>query len=151
MKSTFTDLNGNQWMLKINIKNYISFKEQGLVDLAKIFDDKDFLAGLLNHSDMLPFLGILHELCENQYDKNNVVDADDFYSGFDGDTLAAATEAFIGASVAFLPAHRRDAMTEAYKTVRMGMETAGAEAAKSIADRRPSQLQQIEKKIREDM
>ena len=151
MTNTFIDLSGNKWILKVNIKHYISFKEQGLVDLAKIFDDENFLSGLLNQADMLPFLGILHELCEDQYQKNGVADANEFYGGFDGDTMAAATEAFIGAAVAFLPAHRRDAMTEAYKTVRMGMETAGAEAAKSIADRRPSQLQQIEKKIREDM
>ena len=145
MNPNFTDTRGITWNLRINIKHYMSFKEQGLVDLAKIFDDQDFLAGLLDHADMLGFLGILHELCEDQYANHSIADSVEFFEGFDGDVIQLAAEAFIAAVVAFSPAHRRNALTEAYTTMKLGLQTAGETATEQIISNREKQLKDVSK------
>ncbi len=151
MKTSFEDNQGRTWHLKINIKHYMSFKDQGLVDLATIFDDNNFMSGLLDQSDMLGFLGILHELCESQYEANGVTDEMGLFEALDGDHVEQAAEAFIGAVVAFSPAHRRNALLEGYKTIKMGLTEAGEKAADHLADSREATLAKVGRNLERSM
>lgn len=62
--------------------------------------DNNWLAQLAAQDDLMNLIGILLEVTESTRKEQNISD-DDFFALFDGDTLEAATSAFIEAVVLF--------------------------------------------------
>ena len=149
--STFKDMNGNQWSLRITIADYLQMKEDKLCDLEKLFDDQDFLGGLLDGQDLLAYLGILHILCCGQYEANGVKDEKEFFSLLDGEVLDESVEAFIEACIVFSPAHRRESMRESYTTLKMGLEKTGEAAAYELKKHRAGLLDKMEERAKKEI
>ena len=146
--ATFKDMKGQEWSMNITIADFMALKDHELCDLEKLFDDRDFLGGLLDGSDMVKFLGVLHELCQHQYEQYGIDDCNDFFRLLDGDAMEAATEAFIQAAIAFSPAHRRETLTESYTTLKMGLEKSGETAAMELKNHRKKLLTDMDKEIK---
>lgn len=151
MSTTFKDITGTEWNLRITIANYMDLKERNVVDLSTIFSEEDWLNGLFNMSNMTPYLGVLHELCKDQYEANGVADSNDFFKRLDGAALEASSEAFIGAVILFSPAHRQETLREMYQTMQLGLEKTGQVSKKRIEDHREMTLNHIEKTIDDAM
>ena len=146
--ATFKDTKGQEWSMNITIADFMALKEHDLCDLEKIFDDQDFLGGLLDGNDMIKFLGVLHELCQHQYEKYGIEDCNDFFRLLDGDSMSDATHAFIEASIAFSPAHRRATLTESYMTLKMGLEKSGETAVAELKKHRKKLLAEMDKDLK---
>ena len=146
--ATFKDIKGQEWSMNITIADFMALKEHDLCDLEKIFDDQDFLGGLIDGNDMVKFLGVLHELCQHQYEKYGIEDCNDFFRLLDGDVMSDATAAFIEATIAFSPAHRRATLTESYLTLKMGLEKSGETAVVELKKHRKKILSDMEKELK---
>jgi hypothetical protein len=148
MSTTFKDIKGRDWTIKIKISDFIAMKEQDLCDLEKLFDDQEFLGGILDGGNIIKFLGILHQLCKGQYADHDIDDEGEFFESLDGDSISQASEAFIFAAINFLPVHRRETMTESYQTLRMGLEKSGETAASSMKKHRKKLLEDMDKEVK---
>ena len=121
-KTQFKDTSGKLWTLSISIKNYIDIKQKFGIDISDVFSkDNNWLAQLAAQDDLMNLIGILLEVTSATRKEENISD-DDFYALFDGDTLEAATAAFIEAVVLFLPAHKQTAMRTVIEAVEVGMQ-----------------------------
>jgi len=69
----------------------------------------------------MQLLGILVEITSVTREKKGLSE-DDFYARLDGESIEAATDAFIQAVVLFLPAHKRTAMETVLEAVEMGIK-----------------------------
>tara|TARA_Y100001973_G_C5183874_1_gene326608 strand:- start:1462 stop:1926 length:465 start_codon:yes stop_codon:yes gene_type:complete len=147
----FKDSAGNEWTINITIANFLALRHHDLCDLESVFDDQDFLGGLLDGKDLVAYLGVLHELCKDQYEKNGCENENDFYRLLDSDAMDASVDAFIEAAIAFSPAHRRQAIKESYTTLRMGLEKSGEKAASALKKHRKDLLTKVEKKVEEEI
>ncbi len=121
-KTQFKDTSGKLWTLSISIKNYIDIKQKFGIDISDVFSkDNNWLAQLAAQDDLMNLIGILLEVTESTRKEQNISD-DDFFALFDGDTLEAATSAFIEAVVLFLPAHKQTAMRTVIEAVEVGLQ-----------------------------
>jgi len=121
-KTQFKDTSGKLWTLSISIKNYIDIKQKFGIDISDVFSkDNNWLAQLAAQDDLMNLIGILLEVTSATRKEENISD-DEFYSRFDGDTLEAATTAFIEAVVLFLPAHKQTAMRTVIEAVEVGIQ-----------------------------
>ena len=141
----FKDVKGHLWTLSINIKHYIQIKQQYGIDLSDVFSkDDNWLAKLAAQDDLMMLVEIICLLTEADREKAGI-SQDDFYDRLDGDSVEAATIAFIQAIVLFLPAHKQTAM----KTVIEAMEVGMAKTIKTMEDSKEMILDQIEQKMDE--
>lgn len=121
-KTQFKDTSGRLWTLSISIKNYINIKQQFGIDISDVFSkNNNWLAQLAAQDDLMNLVGILLEVTSATRKEDNISD-EDFYALFDGDTLEAATSAFIEAVVLFLPAHKQTAMRTVIEAVEVGLQ-----------------------------
>ena len=118
----FKDAEGDIWTLSINIKSYLTIKQKFGIDISDVFStSNNWLAQLAAQDDLMQLLGILVEITSVTREKKGLSE-DDFYARLDGESIEAATDAFIQAVVLFLPAHKRTAMETVLEAVEMGMK-----------------------------
>ena len=118
----FKDVNGDVWTLSINIKTYLTIKQKFGIDISDVFSkNNNWLAQLAAQDDLMSLVGILLEVTKaTRLEKG--ISEDTFYECLDGESIEAATSAFIEAVVLFLPAHKQTAMKTVMEAVQMGME-----------------------------
>jgi len=109
MSHQFTDSEGRNWIVPINVATMKRVKDACDVDLTDAVNGK-LIEQLL--VDMIKFVDVLYILCKDDADKLNVTDFD-FGRSLGGDSLEAATEAFCEALVDFFPKTRREVMRKA--------------------------------------
>ena len=153
-KTQFKDTSGKLWTLSISIKNYIDIKQKFGIDISDVFSkDNNWLAQLAAQDDLMNLIGILLEVTSATRKEENISD-DDFYALFDGDTLEAATAAFIEAVVLFLPAHKQAAMRTVVEAVEVGLkkteETMQASQAR-LVEKVTKQMGEEAQKVLEDL
>jgi hypothetical protein len=120
-KTQFKATDGKLWTLSISIRNYINIKQKFGIDISDVFSkNNNWLAQLAAQDDLMSLIGILLEVTSEERESRNISD-DDFFGLFDGDTLEAATSAFIEAVVLFLPAHKQAAMRTVIEAVEVGL------------------------------
>ncbi len=153
-KTQFKDTSGKLWTLSISIKNYIDIKQKFGIDISDVFSkDNNWLAQLAAQDDLMNLIGILLEVTESARKEQNISD-DDFFALFDGDTLEAATSAFIEAVVLFLPAHKQIAMRTVVEAVEVGLQKTQEtlDASKTRMIEKVSETMEIEaKKVLDDL
>jgi len=153
-KTQFKDTSGKLWTLSISIKNYIDIKQKFGIDISDVFSkDNNWLAQLAAQDDLMNLIGILLEVTESTRKEQNISD-DDFFALFDGDTLEAATSAFIEAVVLFLPAHKQTAMRTVIEAVEVGLQKTQEtlDASKTRMIERVSETMEVEaKKVLDDL
>ncbi len=153
-KTQFKDTSGKLWTLTISIKNYIDIKQKFGIDISDVFSkDNNWLAQLAAQDDLMNLIGILLEVTESARKEQNISD-DDFFALFDGDTLEAATSAFIEAVVLFLPAHKQIAMRTVVEAVEVGLQKTQEtlDASKTRMIEKVSETMEIEaKKVLDDL
>lgn len=103
----FRDGNGKEWVVRIDVAQAKKVRAATGVDLTRLIDDKLApLSALL--ADPIQFVDVLWVLCSEEARGRDVSD-EAFGASLGGDSLAAATEAFVEALVDFFPdATRRD-------------------------------------------
>jgi hypothetical protein len=153
-KTQFKDTSGKLWTLSISIKNYIDIKQKFGIDISDVFSkDNNWLAQLAAQDDLMNLIGILLEVTESTRKEQNISD-DDFFALFDGDTLEAATSAFIEAVVLFLPAHKQTAMRTVIEAVEVGLQKTQEtlDASKTRMIEKVSETMEVEaKKVLDDL
>ena len=153
-KTQFKDTSGKLWTLSISIKNYIDIKQKFGIDISDVFSkDNNWLAQLAAQDDLMNLIGILLEVTESTRKEQNISE-DDFFALFDGDTLEAATSAFIEAVVLFLPAHKQTAMRTVIEAVEVGLQKTQEtlDASKTRMIEKVSETMEIEaKKVLDDL
>ncbi len=153
-KTQFKDTSGRLWTLSISIKNYIDIKQKFGIDISDVFSkDNNWLAQLAAQDDLMNLIGILLEVTESTRKEQNI-SGDDFFALFDGDTLEAATSAFIEAVVLFLPAHKQTAMRTVIEAVEVGLQKTQEtlDASKTRMIEKVSETMEIEaKKVLDDL
>ncbi len=153
-KTQFKDTSGRLWTLSISIKNYIDIKQKFGIDISDVFSkDNNWLAQLAAQDDLMNLIGILLEVTESTRKEQNISD-DDFFALFDGDTLEAATSAFIEAVVLFLPAHKQTAMRTVIEAVEVGLQKTQEtlDASKTRMIEKVSETMEVEaKKVLDDL
>ena len=118
----FKDVKGDVWTLSINIKTYLTIKQKFGIDISDVFSkNNNWLAQLAAQDDLMNLIGILLEITKATRDEKAITE-DAFYELLDGDTIEAATSAFIEAVVLFLPAHKQTAMRTVMAAVQLGIE-----------------------------
>lgn len=153
-KTQFKDTSGKLWTLSISIKNYIDIKQKFGIDISDVFSkDNNWLAQLAAQDDLMNLIGILLEVTESTRKEQNISE-DDFFALFDGDTLEAATSAFIEAVVLFLPAHKQTAMRTVIEAVEVGLQKTQEtlDASKTRMIEKVSETMEVEaKKVLDDL
>ena len=153
-KTQFKDTSGKLWTLSISIKNYIDIKQKFGIDISDVFSkDNNWLAQLAAQDDLMNLIGILLEVTESARKEQNISD-DEFFALFDGDTLEAATSAFIEAVVLFLPAHKQIAMRTVVEAVEVGLQKTQEtlDASKTRMIEKVSETMEVEaKKVLDDL
>lgn len=118
----FKDNTDSIWTLKITIRDFIQIKQEFGIDVSDVFSkDNNWLAQLAAQDNLMDLIGILLLLTKADREAKGLSE-DDFLALFGGDTLEAATTAFIEAVVLFLPAHKQTAMRTVLNAVGMGLK-----------------------------
>jgi hypothetical protein len=116
---TFTDCKDRPWTVDLTVATLKRVREATGVNLYSLVDD-----------------GVLYVLCEPQV-KERSLSPEDFGSGFRGDALEQAADAFVAELVDFFPNRRaRDALA---KVIGKGRETAAI-----LMDRLEAQIHGID-------
>jgi len=130
---TFTDNRGRVWTLVINVAALKRVKAAVGVDLVALIEDGFKGLDLLTRRDVIQFVDTLYVLCRDQAEAAKVTD-EDFGAALFGDSLAAATDAFIGELVDFFPQAQREAMTKARTKMGLVEKMAMARAMKALEE-----------------
>jgi hypothetical protein len=129
----FKDNTDSLWTLKINIRDYIQIKQDYGIDISDVFSkNNNWLAQLAAQDNLMDLIGIIVLLTKVEREAKGISE-DDFLALFGGDTLEAATTAFIEAVVLFLPAHKQTAMRTVLNALDVGMKKTQETLEKSSA------------------
>jgi len=121
-KTVFKDLRGREWDLAMNVELYMRLHHKFGIDIGKVFDqDDNWLTEIVVRDDMIRFMEIITECCSTQREQLDI-ELKDFLESLTGDVMGEAAEAFLGAIVLFLPAHKRTALTSILSSIQTGME-----------------------------
>lgn len=97
----FRDSTGREWVLRIDVSQAKRVKARTSVDLVKLIDDNMALLSALL-ADPIQFVDVLWVLCEREA-KDRAITDEMFGAALGGDSLGAATDAFVEALVDFFP------------------------------------------------
>lgn len=111
---TFTDANGREWCLSINVDSIEQVKTLIGFDLLAA-DSGGALEKLVDDPRLL--CKVLHSLVKEQADAAGVTDRD-FARAFSGDTVDGATDALLNEWIQFFPTRKREVMTLALAKIR---------------------------------
>jgi hypothetical protein len=132
---TFTDCKDRPWTVDLTVATLKRVREATGVNLYSLVDDGARALGELV-GDPERLVGVLYVLCEPQV-KERSLSPEDFGSGFRGDALEQAADAFVAELVDFFPNRRaRDALA---KVIGKGRETAAI-----LMDRLEAQIHGID-------
>lgn len=150
----FKDTEGSVWTLSISVRNYITIKQKFGIDISDVFSrDNNWLAQLAAQDDLSSLIGLLLEVTSAERESRGLSE-EAFFDLFDGDTLEAATTAFIEAIVLFLPAHKQAAMRTVVEAVEVGLkkteETMQASQAR-LVEKVTKQMGEEAQKVLEDL
>lgn len=101
---TFTDLNGDEWKLRLTVGTLADLRRDAGLDLSRALRSADALAEVL-FGDPENLAKALWVLCETQARERNL-SPEDFAHRFDGPTIERATEALLAAVADFFPRTR---------------------------------------------
>jgi hypothetical protein len=136
----FTDLQNREWKTDFTFAEVFQLDEENQLDIL----DFDAFAKVLAKPSRL--LAVLYVLCGVQEAGISKVD---FFAGFNGDVLAAASDSLWESYTNFIPADRRAAMA-AVKEAAQAMEAAMvADAMGKIQDARRGSLPVSSESIQE--
>ena len=97
----FVDNAGRTWVIQINVAAVKRVRGLLDVDLYKLVDDR--FAGLKALiSDPVQLIDVVYVLCKAEADAQGISD-EQFGTGFSGDTLHAASQAFLSELIDFFP------------------------------------------------
>src|SRR5688500_13815045 len=94
---TFKDINGREWQISLN--GWIAGQLKKRLD----FNVRDYQSIMRAADDPVLLLNVLFVICEEQAKAADVTD-EHFGKAMGGDTIDAATRAFLDEAVAFAPA-----------------------------------------------
>ena len=101
--ASFTDLNGQKWLVSLNVHSIKQVKE--LLDVDLLSDQvHETLACLMD--DIVKTIDILYVVCKEQADKAGI-DDESFGKNLGGDSLHEAVESLVTALVDFFPNPQR--------------------------------------------
>ncbi len=100
----FTDTAGHRWNLALSVGTVKRVRELSGVDLLTILDKPQALVDLA--SDPVRFVDVLFIVIKPQADQIGICD-EAFGESLDGETVEAATDAFLEALVDFFPGARK--------------------------------------------
>lgn len=144
MESNRFNGGGREWVVEINVAQVKAVRTALGVDLLKIVDEKEL--GRLSE-DPVELCNILYVLCRDQA-KAAGLDDEGFGRMLAGDTIAAATDAFLAALVSFFPSPRlRQSLGQALQMAKRVKDKAEDLAAKRL----DQTLDQIERKVLSDV
>ena len=138
----FTDLENRQWQTEFTFADVFQLENESQVDLL----DFDVFASVLSKPSRL--LAVLCVVCKIE---EAGLSRADFYAGFNGDVLTAASESLWESYANFIPNDRRPAMKaikEAAKAIEAAMV---ADAMAKIQDARRGSLPELSESIQEPL
>ena len=95
----FTDSEGDQWLVRVTVREYSKIRNQLEIDLYKLFTDE---SQMKIFDDPLIWTTAIYYCCESQCDKRQIDEAE-FFGRLYGDCLDDAVLAFIEAVRDFFP------------------------------------------------
>lgn len=98
---TFKDNEGREWVVAINVAQHKRVRDLAGVDIYALVDD-DFQGLAALTRDVAKLVDVLYVLCRDQAEKRGVSDWD-FGAAIAGDTILAASDAFLDELVDFFP------------------------------------------------
>lgn len=101
--SNFKDRHGGEWLLSLTVETIRRVRSETGYDLAAIFTAE----GMTKLGDVSLLVDVLCCVAGGQVAAKGLT-AKSFGELFDGETLEAATNALLEASISFLPSSRRD-------------------------------------------
>lgn len=126
---TFTDKNGKDWLITIDVEAVHQCREQLDVDVVGLVDDG--MAGLGKLLvDPVTFTNVVYVICKEEAEKQNL-DLRAFRKSLGGPSLLQASDAFVEALIDFFPDPRQRAgltkvIEKARKLSSLAMEQADA-------------------------
>ncbi len=124
----FTDADGRDWLVQFTTVEAKRAREELDVDLLDVGSEQLF-DRLINDDCLI--VDVLHLCCRQQCEQQNV-DAVGFARGLRGDTLDAATEAFLEAYVSFFRKHRRAVLAAALAKTDTFLQRNAEQAVRTI-------------------
>lgn len=95
----FTDSEGDQWLVRLTVREYSQIRNQLEIDLYKLFTDE---SQMKIFDDPLIWTTAIYYCCESQCEKRQINEAE-FFGRLYGDCLNDAVLAFIEAVRDFFP------------------------------------------------
>ena len=95
----FTDSEGDQWLVRLTVREYSQIRNQLEIDLYKLFTEESQMKIL---DEPLIWTTAIYYCCESQCEKRQI-NEDEFFSRLYGDCLNDAVLAFIEAVRDFFP------------------------------------------------
>lgn len=126
--ATFKSRGGREWAVVVNVDAIRKVRQETGYDLAQIFTAE----GMSGLRDVVLLVDVLASLLGGQIEKQGLT-LESFGQLFDGETLEAASNALLEASVDFLPSGRRETIrklwSKADEVAAAATELVGAEIA----------------------
>ena len=119
---TFTDNQGRNWSIVVNVSTVKRVRSMLKIDLLSILVDEGKLIEQLNTDDML-LCDIIYALVKPDADARQVSD-EDFGAAMAGDAIGAATAAFLDELADFFPEPKRRLLKRLLATLRSEQEKA---------------------------
>lgn len=144
---SFRDSEGREWRLKLSIAVAQAIRDELGVDFGDLDEGRLFLR---LGSNPYQLAQVLWMLCEKQCDREEVSPAE-FAEGLDGDSIDAALEALIEATVLFTRRPMRAALRKLVETTRAaqeaGLKTTEDWVAKNGSDLTKQCIAETEKEL----
>lgn len=132
--ATFKSRGGREWAVVVNVDAIRKVRQETGYDLAQIFTSE----GMNGLRDVVLLVDVLASLLSGQIEKQGLT-LESFGQLFDGETLEAASNALLEASVDFLPLGRREVIrklwSKADEVATAATELVGAEIASLTPER----------------
>jgi len=119
---TFTDNQGHNWSIVVNVSTVKRVRSMLKIDLLSILVDEGKLIEQLNTDDVL-LCDIIYALVKPDADARQVSD-EDFGAAMAGDAIGAATAAFLDELADFFPEPKRRLLKRLLATLRSEQEKA---------------------------
>jgi len=119
---TFTDNQGRNWSIVVNVSTVKRVRSMLKIDLLSILVDEGKLIEQLNTDDVL-LCDIIYALVKPDADARQISD-EDFGAAMAGDAIGAATAAFLDELADFFPEPKRRLLKRLLATLRSEQEKA---------------------------
>lgn len=127
----FTDTAGRRWNLALSVGTVKRVRDLAGVDLLAVLDKPQSLIDLAG--DPVRFVDVLYVVIKPQADQVGISD-ESFGESLDGETVEAATDAFLEALVDFFPGARKTTLKRVLDRAKSTARSAEAALTKALDD-----------------